>query len=68
MPTLAALVRLYEEHAEACIHTAAETDNPKRRDLLLKFAMQWREDAQALRRGAGASQGSPRKKKRPLQG
>ena len=39
MPTLA---QIYEEHAEECIRTAAKTDDPKRRDLLLKLASQWR--------------------------
>ena len=38
MPTLA---QIYEEHAEDCIRTAAKTDDPKRRDLLL-LASQWR--------------------------
>ena len=49
MPTLA---QIYEQHAEECIRTAAKMDDPKRRDLLLKLASQWREDAQVLRRGA----------------
>ena len=57
MPTLA---QIYEQHAEECIRTAAKMDDPKRRDLLLKLASQWREDAQALRRGAlSAPSGAP---------
>ena len=51
MPTLA---QIYEEHAEECVRSAARADDPKRRDLLLKLASQWREDAQALRRGAAS--------------
>jgi hypothetical protein len=57
MPTLA---QIYEEHAEECIRSAAKTDDPKRRDLLLKLASQWREDAKALRVAESApSGGSP---------
>ena len=48
MPTL---VQLYEYHAEDCIRSAAKTDDPKQRDMLLKLASAWREDAEALRRG-----------------
>jgi hypothetical protein len=43
------LTQLYEEHAKDCLRSAASTDDPKRRDLLLKLAMQWRKDAEALR-------------------
>jgi hypothetical protein len=35
------------------------TDDPQHRDLLLKLASQWREDAQALRRGAESTQPPP---------
>jgi hypothetical protein len=59
MPTLA---QNYEDHAEDCILAAARTVDPKRRDLLLKFAMQWREDAQGLRRSAGASRSGTEEK------
>jgi hypothetical protein len=52
MPTLA---QIYEEQAEECIRSAARMDDPKRRDLMLKLANQWREDAQALRRGEAPS-------------
>ena len=48
MPILA---QLYEYHAEDCISAAAKADDPKRRDMLLKLASAWREDAEALRRG-----------------
>jgi hypothetical protein len=65
MPTLA---QNYEDHAEDCILAAARTVDPKRRDLLLKFAMQWREDAQGLRRSAGASQCSGTEEKTPAPG
>ena len=48
MPTLA---EMYEEHAKECIRSAARVDDPKRRDLLLKLASAWREDAEALKQG-----------------
>jgi hypothetical protein len=48
MPTL---VQLYEDYAEECIRSAAKTDDPKQRDMLLKLAGAWREDAERLRRG-----------------
>jgi hypothetical protein len=52
MPTLA---DIFEVHAEKFILSADRTDDPKRRDLLVKLASQWREDAQALRRGEAPS-------------
>jgi hypothetical protein len=45
------LAQLYENHAEECIRSAARADDPKRRDMLLKLASAWREDAEALKRG-----------------
>ena len=61
MPTLA---DIYEEHAEECTRSAARTDDPKRRDMLLKLASAWREDAEALRRGAELpNRASARRKK-----
>jgi hypothetical protein len=45
---MATLAQIYEEHAEDCLRVAARMDDPKRRDLLLKLAMQWRKDAEAL--------------------
>jgi hypothetical protein len=46
---MATLAQIYEEHAKDCLRSAARTDDPARRDLLLKLAMQWRKDADALR-------------------
>jgi hypothetical protein len=46
VPTLA---QLYDLHAEECARAAEQTDNPKRREMLIKLAMQWRQEAQALR-------------------
>jgi hypothetical protein len=46
---MATLAQIYEEHAKDCLRSAARTDDPKRRDFLLKLAMQWRRDAEALR-------------------
>jgi hypothetical protein len=48
MPTL---IEIYEKQAEGCLHAAAKTANPKHRDILLKLASAWREDAEALKRG-----------------
>jgi hypothetical protein len=45
VPTLA---QLYDLHAEECVRTAEQTDDPKRREMLIKLAMQWRQEAQAL--------------------
>lgn len=45
------LADIYEDHAEDCIRAAArKTDDPKQRDVLLHFAIKWRENAEALRR------------------
>jgi len=46
---MAILAQIYEEHAKDCLHRAAGMQDPKRRDLLLKRAMQWRRDAEAMR-------------------
>jgi hypothetical protein len=40
---------LYDLHAEECVRTAEHTDDPKRREMLIKLAEQWRQEAQALR-------------------
>jgi hypothetical protein len=45
VPTLA---QLYDLHAEECARAAEQTDNPKRREMLIKLAMQWRQEAQTL--------------------
>jgi hypothetical protein len=49
MPTLA---QVYEQHSEECTRSAAETDDPKQRAMLLKLASEWREDAKGLLRAA----------------
>jgi hypothetical protein len=49
------LAQLYDLHAEECAREAAQTDDPKRREMLIKLASQWRQDAQALRQSAQAS-------------
>jgi hypothetical protein len=59
MPTL---VQLYEHHAEECIRSAAKADDPKQRDMLLKLASAWREDAERLRRGEARAP-TPRNKR-----
>ena len=48
MPTLA---DVYEKQAEECLRAAAKTEDPKRRNLMLKLANAWRKDAEALKRG-----------------
>jgi hypothetical protein len=48
MPTLA---DIYEEQAKECPCSAARADDPKRREMLLKLASVWREDAERLKRG-----------------
>jgi uncharacterized Fe-S cluster protein YjdI len=57
MPTL---VQVYEQHSEECVRSAAETDDPKQRALMLKLASEWREDAKKLLRVAeSAPSGAP---------
>jgi hypothetical protein len=43
-----ALVRLYEHHAEECARAAEQTNDPRRRALLVKLAAEWRAEAQEL--------------------
>jgi hypothetical protein len=43
------LAQLYDLHAEECVRSADQTDDPKRREMLIKLAMQWRQEAQTLR-------------------
>ena len=43
------LAQLYERHADECVRSAEQTEDPKRRALLLKLADQWRRDAEQLR-------------------
>jgi hypothetical protein len=47
--TAVLLAQLYDRHADDCARSAEQTDNPARRALLLKFANQWRHEAQQLR-------------------
>jgi hypothetical protein len=35
---------LYEYHASECVRDAAQTDDPERREMLLKWAREWRLD------------------------
>jgi hypothetical protein len=49
MPTLA---QVYEQHSEDCTRSAATTNDPKQRALMLKLAGEWREDAKELLRAA----------------
>jgi hypothetical protein len=46
---ITALKKLYEEHARNCFHEAASVGDPRRRELLLKLAREWTEDAEAWR-------------------
>ena len=46
------LAQLYDLHAEECVRSAEHTDDPKRREMLIKLAMQWRQEAQALRQSS----------------
>jgi hypothetical protein len=39
-------------HAEECVRSAEQTDDPKRREMLIKLAMQWRQEAQTLRQSS----------------
>ena len=46
MPLLASL---YDQHADDCARSAETAEDPKRRELLLKMADEWRRDAERLR-------------------
>jgi hypothetical protein len=59
------LVDLYKEHAEECLRSAARMDDPKRRDLLVKLAMQWLKDAEALRQSISPSKGQAERRSHP---
>jgi hypothetical protein len=39
---MASRAELYEYHARECDLAAGRTDNPKRREMLLKLAREWR--------------------------
>ena len=45
---ITALKKLYEEHARNCLQEAAWVGDPRRRELLLKLAREWTEDAERL--------------------
>ena len=51
VPAMPTLAQVYEQHSEECIRSAAKTDDPKQRALMLKLAGEWREDANVLRPG-----------------
>jgi hypothetical protein len=60
VPAMPTLAQVYEQHSEECIRSAAKTDDPKQRVLMLKLAGEWREDAKALPRVAeSAPSGAP---------
>jgi hypothetical protein len=65
MPTLA---QIYEEHAKECFRSAAREDDPKQRNLLLKLAIAWREDAEALKQGRKCSSSQVRGERRKHRG
>ena len=48
---MSTLAQIYEEHAKQCFSSAAGEDDLKHRSLLLKLAIAWREDAEALKQG-----------------
>jgi hypothetical protein len=48
VPAMPTLAQVYEQHSEGCIRSAAKTDDPKQRALMLKLANEWREDAKEL--------------------
>ena len=45
---VAALKKVYAQHAEDCAHAAKLTVDPRRREVYLKLAQQWSEAAAAL--------------------
>jgi hypothetical protein len=45
---ITALKKLYEEHARNCLQEAASVGDPRRRELLIKLAREWTEDAERL--------------------
>jgi hypothetical protein len=44
------LSQIYEDHAKECFRSAAREDDLEHRNLMLKLATAWREDAEALTR------------------
>jgi hypothetical protein len=62
------MAQIYEDHAEDYILVAASTNDTKRRDVLLDLAVQWRDEAEALRRGGARPEvalSAPTKPTRP---
>ena len=60
VPAMPTLAQVYEQHSEECIRSAAKTDDPKQRALMLKLAGEWQEDAKELLRVAeGAPSDAP---------
>jgi hypothetical protein len=49
------LTRLYDRHAEECARAAEQTDDPRRRALMIKLTAEWRRDAEALRQSGQPS-------------
>ena len=43
------LAQLYDRHAADCAREAEQADDPKHRAMLIKFAAEWRQAAQAQR-------------------
>jgi hypothetical protein len=43
---MAPRAELYKQHAKACVQTADRIDNPNDREMLLKIARQWMQEAQ----------------------
>ena len=62
------LARVYEYQAEVCLRSAAKTENPKHRDILLKLASAWRAGAEALKRGEELQPASSPRKAKALRG
>jgi len=51
------LTQLYEQRADGCARSAEQTEDPRRRALLLKLADERRQDAEKLRQRATATKG-----------
>ena len=48
------LIEVYQDQADECARLAKKTDDPKRRETLLKWAAEW---TQAIQRGSHDSRG-----------
>jgi hypothetical protein len=49
---------LYAHHAKECVQAADRTDNPKYREMLLKMARRWMEEAMSGADASSEGQGS----------